>query len=117
MIRDMDKLLRDQSAILSAYREQRGGRAEVAVLPRPGGSIALAVYGRVCAVVESDPDHSSHLLVVRQRWGGVPPTVSDASDSATRCYPTPNRAVDDYTVDEYVRMVAAHGAMVAEKLA
>lgn len=116
MIRDMDKLLRDQSAILSAYREQWAGRAEVAVLPRPGGSIALAVYGRVCAVVASDADHGPHLLVMRQRWGGVPPTVSDASDLSSRCYPTPNHAVGDYTVGEYVRMVVVHGAMVAEKL-
>ncbi len=117
MIRDMDKLLRDQSEILSTYREQRAGRAEVAVLPRPGGSIALAVYGRVHALVESDTEYGPHLLVVRQQWGGMPPTVSDARDSATRCYPTPNRAVGDYTVDEYVRMTVAHGAMVAEKVA
>lgn len=116
MIRDMDKLLGDQAGILSSYREQRAARAEVAVLPRPGGSIALCVYGRVSAVVGVDPDYGPHLLVVRQQWVGTPPTVADASGVATRCYPTPNRAVGDYAVNEYVRMAVAHGAMVAEKL-
>ena len=116
MIRDMDKLLGEQAAILSAYREQRAARVEVAVLPRPGGSIALCIYGRVSAVVGADADYGPHLLVVRQQWSGAPPTVADASESATRCYPTPNRAVSDYAVNEYVRMAVTHGAMVAEKL-
>ena len=56
-------------------------------------------------------------MVARQTWSGTPPTVSDASDAQVRCYPTPNHTVSDYGVDDYVRIVAAHGAMVAEQLA
>ena len=79
--------------------------------------MALAVYGRVSSVVSSDPDYGPHLVVVRQKWSGTPPTVSDESSPEVRCYPTPNHTVSDYSVNDYVRIEAAHGAMVAERLA
>jgi len=101
---------------MSSFREESAARGSVAVLPRPGGSIALAVYGRVASVVTSDPDYGPHLMVVRQTWSGTPPTVSDASGAQVRCYPTPNHTVSDYSVNDYVRIEAAHGAMVAEAL-
>ncbi len=116
MIRSVETLRRDQAEIMSSFREESAARGSVAVLPRPGGSIALAVYGRVASVVTSDPDYGPHLMVVRQTWSGTPPTVSDASGAQVRCYPTPNHTVSDYSVNDYVRIEAAHGAMVAEAL-
>ena len=116
MIRSVETLRRDQEEIMSWFREESAKSGSVAFLPRPGGAIALAVYGRVSSVVTSDEDYGPHLVVVRQQWSGIPPTVSDASAATVRCYPTPNRTVNNYSVDEYVRIATAHGAMVAEKL-
>ena len=44
-------------------------------------------------------------------------TYSDGDGPAVLCYPTPNHVVGDYSVDEYVRVVAARGARLAETLA
>ncbi len=117
MIRSIDELVRDQADILAGYRQESAGRESVAMLPRPGGSTALAVFARVSSVVSVDATYGPHLLVVIQKWSGTPPTISDSSAAAVRCYPTPNHVVADYSVDETVRLSAAHGAMVAEKLA
>jgi hypothetical protein len=117
MIRTAETLRRDQAEILSSYRQDMAHQGSVAVLPRPGGTTAPGVYGRVSSVVGSDPTYGPHLVVVRQEWSGTPPTVSDSSAPTVRCYPTPNRVVNDYSVDDYVRIVAARGAMVAEALA
>ena len=57
---------------MSSFREAAAAvRGSVAVLPRPGGSLALAVYGRLAVVVTSDPDYGPHLMVVRQTWSGM----------------------------------------------
>ena len=117
MIRGLETLRRDQGEILSSWRAESADGGEVALLPRPGGGTAPVVYGRVSSVVTSDGTYGPHLMVVRQQWSGTPPTVSDASTPAVRCYPTPNHTVSDYSVNDYVRIVAAHGAMVAEALA
>ncbi len=117
MIRSMETLRRDQAEIISAFRRESAARGSVAVLPRPGVPLALAVYGRVASLVSSDQTYGPHLMVARQTWSGTPPTVLDAPDAQVRCYPTPNHTVSDYNVDDYVRIVAAHGAMVAEQLA
>ena len=114
MIRSEETLRRDQAEILSSFRDESAVRGDVVQLPRPGGSVALAVYGRVDSVVTSDPDHGAHLMVVRQAWSGTPPMVSDTSGGNIRCYPSPNRVVTDYAVNDYVRIMVAHGAMVAE---
>jgi len=116
MIRTVEALRREQAEILAALREDQARQGTVAVLPRPGGAIATAVYGRVSEIVSSDPIYGPHLLVVRQAWSGVPPTVSDTEGEPVRCYPTPNLTLDDYGVNDYVRIVAARGAMVAEAL-
>ena len=113
----MDTLRRDQAAILSAYRDEQVARESVAILPRPGTMTASALYGRVSSVVTSDPTYGPHLVVVRQDWSGTPPTVSDASGATVRCYPTPNHTVSSYSVNETIRITAARGAMLAEKLA
>ena len=117
MNRSAESLRRDQAEILSSYRGERMRQGEVAVLPRPGGSTAAVAYGRVSAVMTSDPTYGPHLLVIRQVWSGVPPTASDVDGEAMRCYPTPNRAAGAYTVGDYVRIAATRGAMVAETLA
>jgi len=116
MIRTVEVLRRDQAEVLASLREDQAPQGAVAVLPRPGGAIATAVYGRVSEKVGSDTIYGPHLLVIRQMWSGVPPTVSDAEGEPVRCYPTPNLTLDDYAVNDYVRIVAARGAMVAEAL-
>lgn len=99
------------------FRVYSGGGGAVVVLPRPGGSIALAVYGRVAVVVGSDPTYGPHLMVARQVWSGTPRVPSDGTSAQVRCYPGPGHSVNDYEVNDYVRIEAAHGAMVAELLA
>jgi hypothetical protein len=116
MIRSAETLRRDQTEIMTAFRADSAGRNSVAQLPRPGGALSPAVYGRVSSVVASDPDHGPHLMVTRQVWSGTPPTVSAASGPEVRCYPCPNHVVSDYAVNDYVRIVAAYGAMVSEPL-
>lgn len=117
MIRTPENLRRDQAEILSSYRQQIASQGTAAVLPQPGGIVTPDVYGRVDTVVTSDPDYGPHLVVVRQEWSGTPPTVSDSSAPSVRCYPTPNNVVTDYSVNDYVRIIAARGAMVGEVLA
>ena len=117
MIRSLQTLRRDQTGIMDAYRQEQTLQGSVAVLPRPGGVIAPAVYGRVDSVVTSDPTYGAHLMVVRQKFTGTPPAVSDISGATVRCYPTPNRTVSDYQVDDYVRVAPGRGAMIAEPLA
>ncbi len=68
MIRSIIDLQRDQAEIMSLYREERVLPDSVAVLPRPGGSTAVSVFGQVDQVVSSDPDYGPHLLVTRQQW-------------------------------------------------
>lgn len=117
MIRELDALRRDQTSVLEGYRQERVRPESVALLPRPGGVVAPTVYGRVTEVVVSDPTHGPHMRVIRQRWAGLPPVRSDVAGAVVRCYPTPNRTVADYHEGDFVRVVAARGAMVAEMLA
>ncbi len=117
MNRSAESLRRDQAEVLTGYRGERARAREVAVLPRPGGAMAAVAYGRVSAVVASDPTYGPHLVVVRQVFSGTPPTASDGESEPMRCYPTPNRTVADYAVGDKVRIAAARGAMVAEALA
>ena len=116
MLRSLNDLQRAQAAILADYRDRTSEPASLAVLPRPGIALAHGVYGRVDAVVTSDPDYGAHLLVVRRQWTGTPPTAENSQAASIRCYPLPNHTVDNYSVNEYVRIVAAHGAMIAEAL-
>ncbi len=117
MIRSIEQLQRDQAAILASYRDDPANRETIVSLPRPGGVTAIAVYARVSAVIASDPTYGPHLMVVRQKWTGTPPMLVDAPVPESRCYPSPNHAVTAYTVGQVVRLVAAHGAMIAEWLA
>jgi len=116
MVRPLDVLRRDQAEVLEECRRGQRRGESVAVLPRPGGVVSPVVYGRVTAVVTSDPTYGPHLVVVRQRWTGTPPSCSDMAGVTVRCYPSPNRSVSDDAVDDYLRVVAARGAMIAEAL-
>jgi hypothetical protein len=116
MIRSAETLRRDQAEIMASLRADLARRGAVVQLPRPGGAMSLAVYGRVSSVVTSDPDRGPHLMVTRQAWSGTPPTVSDSSGPDVRCYPCPNHVVGDYAINDDVRIMVAHGAMVAEPL-
>ena len=117
MIRSVETLWRDQSEILRSYREEIAPR--VVVAERSGSILPIvpAVYGRVSSVVGSDETYGPHLLAIRQVWTGTPPAVSDGDAPAVRCYPTPNHVVGDYSVDDYVRITPARGALLAEQLA
>ncbi|UCD27483.1 MAG: hypothetical protein JSV03_10195 [Planctomycetota bacterium] len=116
MIRSLKNLQRDQAEIMSSFRQEQTPPDSVALLPRPGGSTAISVFGRITQVISSDPDYGPHLMVKRQQWTGTPPTASDSSVPAVRCYPTPNHTVTDYLVDDYVLILTANGAMVAQRL-
>lgn len=114
MIRSHQVLRVEQSEVLAAHREARA----LAVATqfggaRPAGGVA---YGRVTEVVLSDATYGPHLQVVRQVCTGEPPVFSDSDADAVRCYPPPSGSVADYSVDQYVRMVAIPGSMVAEPL-
>jgi hypothetical protein len=117
MLRTPESLRREQAEIVSAYRRERAVSEAVVTLPRPGVAAMRTVYGRVAEVVASDPEHGPHLMVVRQAFAGTPPVLADVTDAAAvRCHPAPGRIVSDYAVDDVVRIVAAHGAMVAERV-
>lgn len=117
MIRPAETLKRDQSDILASYRDEKGAVAAPTTLPRPGLASTLGVYGRVSSVVVSDETYGPHLLIARQQWTGTPPTASDAPTPEIVCYPGPNHEIGDYSTGDYVRIVVAHGAMIAELLA
>ena len=122
MMRSDAVLRQEQEEVLASLRDARAQPESVAVLPRPGGSLAPVRYGRVAAVVPDDPGHGAHLLVTRVAWVGAPPMAVELPDTTVRCYPTPNREVGDYEAGEYVRIGTARGAdraslFVAEALA
>lgn len=117
MIRSLETLQQDQAALMAAYREECAPRPAIATLPAAGASTPATAYGRVLAVIASDPDYGPHLLVARQTCAGTPPTLTDAATAPLRCYPTPNHTITDYATNEIIRIAPAHGAIFAERLA
>lgn len=117
MLRTLDRLQQDQAALVAAYRTDTAARDTIAALPRPGGTTAVTAYARVSHIVTSDPTYGPHLRVVRQKFTGTPPSPTDATTEATRCYPTPNHTVSDFEVGELVRLIVAHSCLLAERLA
>ena len=75
------------------------------------------IVGRVSAVVSTDPVLGPHMLIIKQRFSGTPPQPSDTNSSTRVLYPTPSRTVNDYAVNEYVRVVRTDGANFAAKFA
>jgi len=118
VVRRRAELAKLQGRVLESYRRARLGRAESIADGGLAGLIGSAAYGRVTQVVGSDPTYGPHLVAALQRFSGTPPSPADASGAAAiRCYPTPGRSVGQYAVNEMVRLCAAAGAMLAEKLA
>lgn len=116
-MRSLEALQRDQADILNASRTATRVERDVAQLPRTGIPISVAVYGKVFSVVASDQTYGPHLMVARHRFSGTPPALVAAGGSDIRCYPSPNRSVQDYSVGEIVRIMVTPGAMIAELLA
>ncbi|MEE9293506.1 MAG: hypothetical protein V3W34_00875 [Phycisphaerae bacterium] len=112
-IRSRSRLGDDQAALLAAYRS-RTGVAQVG--PAADEVEVVSTMGKVTSVVTSDPDYGAHLVVASQEFAGTPPSASDAPKPSLRAYPTPNRVVTDYAVDEYVQLATARGALLAVKL-
>ena len=112
-IRSLSRLGEDQAAVLAAYRARnRDGD----VRPAADGAHVVATVGKVTSVVTSDPSYGAHLVVASQEFSGTPPSASDAPKPSLRAYPTPNRVVTDYAVNEYVQLAVARGALLALKL-
>jgi len=117
-IRSRKQLQLDQAGVLAEYRRARSeAAAYVGQMPVSGGSAATGAWGRVSEVVTSDANYGPHLTVQPQAFSGVPRTALDASVAAVRCYPAPNRVVGDYAVNEYVKIISARGALIADKSA
>ena len=117
-VRGLETLRTDQDTLMAQYRAERGAANPEA---GTGGAVAEAVatilaVGKVTAVVESDPDYGAYLVVQIQEFAGAPPQASDASIAEVRAYPTPNRVVTDYSVDEFVNVQTVRGALLAAKL-
>ena len=112
-IRTREELHEDQAGLLAEYRAGLGAESmtEGAVAAE-----AAALIGRVTSVVTSDPTYGAHLVVEPQVFTGTPPAASAASQAPVRAYPTPERVVTDYSVDEYVSVVTVRGGLLALKL-
>jgi len=115
-VRSLSQLKQVQSELLEQYQQRRAsaGSDESA-----GEDLVdrLCHVGRVSQVVSSDPELGPHLLVILQMFAGSPPSPSDATTMTQVYYPTPGRAVADYSVNEYVRLLSVRRACLAGKLA
>ncbi len=116
-VRSLDILRREQERLLAQYRARRRTAEQVVQLPTAGPAAVVTSYGRVTSVVSSDPTYGAHLVVAPQQFTGMPPSISDSSAASLRCYAAPNRTVSDYSVNEYVKVLAAKGAFIADKSA
>ena len=119
-VRALDRLKEEQEALLDEYRAREGLSAKdqspLSVAGSPEGSARVSVIGKVTEVVTSDPEYGAHLVATVQEFSGTPPSPSDAAMAPLRVYPSPNRVVGDYAVDEYVVVAWVRGAVLAVKL-
>ncbi len=113
-VRSKEQLRHCQAELLAEYRAARthGGRVSAT------GTMATTGYriGKITSVVASDETYGAHLVVKPQVFSGQPPSSSNSSSPTRIVYPTPNLAVGDYSVDEYVALWIATGAEFAVKL-
>ena len=114
-IRSLTQLLEDQSSLLSAYRATLTPLRTGSEPGRPEARPALQ-WGQVTQVVTGDPTWGDHLVIQAQVPTGTPPTFAPSPAATLRCYPAPGKTVSDYTVNDYVRLVAADAAVIAERL-
>lgn len=115
--RSLEALERNRKEILASWRGEAAVRPETGMLSPSGIMRTTATYGRVASIVAEDAIHGPHLMVRRQHWSGSPPAPSDAAGASVRCHPAPGRTINDYGVDDFVRIAFTHGAVVAERLA
>ena len=113
-VRSLEELRRDQAELLAAYRSALGEPGKTA---RAEARSATGYrVGKITTVVTSDATYGPHLVVKPQGFSGRPPVVSDSTLPTRIAYPTPDRVVGDYQVDEYVALWIAPGAELAVKL-
>jgi len=117
-IRSRKQRKEDAERILAEYRERLSGSAGDE-REEPSPAMPTSVLGKITQVVGSDATYGPHLVVQPQEYTGTPPAAADSIANTLRCYPTPNHAVGDYAVNEYVsiQILAQSDAYVAVKLA
>lgn len=115
-MRSLNQLMQHQAELLTAWRSRQpeNGAGGAPDLGRPRSDV---LWAKITAVVTTDPQFGPHLMAQPQAVAGIPPTTTPAAASAMRCYPSPGKVVADYAVDEFVRLVPAAGAVIAERLA
>jgi len=115
-MRSLDKLMRHQADLLAGWRSRvpAGGAGGEPAVARPRPNV---LWGKITAIVTTDPQFGPHLMVQPQVVSGVPPTTAPAAASVMRCFPPPGKVVADYAVGEFVRLVCAAEAIFAERLA
>jgi len=114
-IRSAAKLAADQAKLLASYRANQ--QTSPAGAGPPEASQPTLQYGKVTAVISTDPTHGPHLTVQAQTSTGTPPTFSATAAPPFRCYPAPGKTVGNYTANDYIRLTAAEQAMFAEPIA
>lgn len=102
--------------MLDALREIEAEASTATIETPPKSADPTYRLARVTQVVTSDPTYGPHLLAVPQILSGTPPTPADRDVSAGRVYPTPNRSVSDYSVDEYVAVWKIDAVWLAARL-
>ncbi len=116
-IRSREQRQEDAERILTEYlaSTQVGGGEDS---QEPSLPMPTSVLGKITTVVTSDATYGPHLVVQPQEYTGTPPTAADSITSTIRTYPTPNHAVGDYAVNEFVsiQILAQSDAYVAVKL-
>ena len=117
-IRSREQRKEDAERILTEYRARRSGSAGED-REEPSQAMPTSLLGKITQVVSSDATYGPHLVVQPQEYTGTPPAAADSIANTLRCYPTPNHAVGDYAVNEYVsiQILAQSDAYVAVKLA
>ena len=114
-VRTLSELRDDQQELLQQLQagSARGGVASGGPPPsEPPLRIA-----KITQMVSSHATYGAHLVVQPQFFSGQPPSALDSTAPPRRAYPTPNRTVTDYAVDEYVALWVSRGAEFALKLA
>ncbi len=117
-IRSREQRQEDAERILSEYRARFSGSTDEN-REEPSPAMPTSVLGKITLVVSSDATYGPHLVVQPQEYTGAPPATTNSIANTLRCYPTPNRVVADYAVNEFVsiQILAQSDAYVAAKLA
>lgn len=118
-IRSLDELRADQAQLLEEYRASLPSTSTtdgMMISDRSRTDALVVTVGKVTQVVTSDPTLGAHLVCQPQEFDGVPPMASAAPRPTMVAYPTPNRVVTDYAVDDFVELTPTRGALLAAAL-